>query len=318
MYTLPHQQTEQMEQQETLDQEAQTQDTRSLEQARQAIERAASSPFSPPSVLTALQSSQPQERTQALQVTQGLLTTLQMAMLQKQGVDDMITLLLKETREARHRRQVRWVKAGLFVLVVVWLLWATHLRLLGNFWWLFSWGGGAWAVDQTLNRRRATVSALGQAGDPRAVGALAVAVRDGEKAVQQAANEALFALLPRVQANHAAYITPDQMNALLELAFRSNIYMQLAVLKALEQIGDQRAIPVVQNLAMSPDSAVRERAKQCLPFLTERARRAEQSATLLRGASVPSLTAGGRELLRPATQAEDATPADQLLRPTSH
>ena len=44
-------------------------------------------------------------------------------------------------------------------------------------------------------------------------------------------------------------------------------------------------------------------------------RQAEQSATLLRGASVPSQTAGGRELLHPATQVENATPPDQLLRP---
>ena len=318
MYTLPHQhteQTEQIEALETLIQTPQAQDARSVEQARQAIERAASFPYSPPSVVNALQSDLPAERAQALQVTQGLLATLQMAALQKQGVDDMIALVLKETREARRQRQIQWVEGSLFVTFMIWLLYVTHQW--GNAWWLFS-GGGAWAADQTRNRRRATVSALGKAGDPRAVGALAVAARDGENSVQYAARQALLALLPRVKANHAAYITPDQMNALLELAFRSDAAMQIATLKALEQIGDQRAIPVVENLAISPHAAVREQAKQCLPFLNERARRAEQSATLLRGASVPSLTGNGRELLRPVGQTPDATPADQLLRPTGH
>ena len=103
------------------------------------------------------------------------------------------------------------------------------------------------------------------------------------------------------------------MKAILELGFQSPPYVQIAVLTALEQIGDAQAIPLVENLAMSSSPQVRERAKQCLPFLRERSQRNELSLTLLRGTANPSMEATGKELLRPAVE---ETSAENLLRPS--
>ena len=248
---------------------------------------------------------------------------------QKQSVDGMIALLMQQSQAARRRRASRWTNSALMIMGCLLLLWGGTFS--HNLFLLFNLVGGWWAVEH-VTKRRETSSDAGQAravgtpepiptrydlslGDPRTVGALAVALRGGDRSIQQTASEALFALLPRVRASHAAHVTPDQMNALLELAFSSNSPMQIAVLQALEQIGDQRAIPLVQNLALSPHKAVRDQANQCLPFLTQRARQAEQSATLLRGAASPGATAGGRELLRPATSTTANAPrADELLR----
>ena len=300
-----------------LTQSEQAQSANALAQARQAIALAPPPPAPPsPNAVAALHSQEGlQEQAQAQRAASGLLSALQAAEQQKQSVDAMMALLIQETHAARRRKRARWAKNSLVALVIVWLLCVTHGRLL-NWWWVFNFGGGWWAIDKASGRRGEAVRELRKAGDPRAVGALAVALRDGDQSIQHAASDALLNLLPRVRANHAAAITPDQMNALLELAFRSNFWMQIAVLKALEQIGDQRAIPVVQNLTLSSHKAVRDQANQCLPFLTERARRAKESATLLRGASSPGMTAGKGELLRPALQQADATPPEELLRPT--
>lgn len=277
------------------------------------------------------------DHTPASQAARELLGTLQSATLQKQSVDGMIALLTQETQAARQRRNALWARNLLVMTACMFLLTLTHGRFLGPFWLLFNLSGGWWAMEQAT-KRLPTSPKTGEVGeargtgmpaparvrhdlslaDPRAVGALAVALKEGGGSIQHTASEALLALLPRVRPDHAVHIAPIQMNALLELAFRSHSSMQIAVLQALEQIGDGRAIPVVQNLALSPHRAVREQARQCLPFLTTRARKAEQSATLLRGAVSPGADAGGRELLRPTvSRIEQTTRPDELLRSTN-
>ncbi len=225
--------------------------------------------------------------------------------------------LMAETVLARRRKMQRRLKITGFVATIVFLVWASHWNIAGN-WWFFWWiGSGAWAADQTMGKQRKSVSELRQAGDPRAVGVLAIAARDTETSVRVPAQQALRELLPRVRADHAGDITPAQMNALLELAFRSEPALQIAVLQGLEQIGDGRAVPVVQNLSLSAHPHVRDQATHCLPYLTERVRRAEQSATLLRGTVSPAQTAAPHELLRSVSQPADNTPASELLRPDS-
>ena len=265
-----------------------------------------------PSVQTALNSENGEERAGAARAVLQFVTLLETNIEQKQSVDTMMTALLKQTQAARRHYQLNWLSAILGGILLLWLIIFTRGSIF-NFWWAFP--GTAWAIDKTARKRRETAGALGLAGDPRAVGVLAVVVRDGDRTVRRAANGALLALLPRVRADHAAFITADQMNALLELGFRSQPGMQISVLKALEQVGDQRAIPMVENLVLSPHHDVRAQARQCLPFLIERARRSEQRATLLRGAANPGREEAGKELLRAAATAPETTPADQLLRP---
>ena len=300
-------------------------DTQALEQARKTIAHSPAPSFvSPPTVMDALESDYAEERARATMATLETLSALEKGLAQKQKtaelqheVDEMIQRLARETIQARRRRIMRRLKITGFIAFVTVLLWKSHWSL--DNWWLYWWfGGGAWAADKTMGKRRKTVNDLERAGDPRAVGVLAITARDAEKGVSEPARQVLQQLLPSVRADHAGDITPPQMNALLELAFRSEPAMQIAVLKALEQIGDARAVPVVQNLSLSPHPQVREQAKHCLPFLNERVRRAEQSATLLRGTANPAQTTAPRELLRPVSQTADTTPANELLRPDTN
>lgn len=105
------------------------------------------------------------------------------------------------------------------------------------------------------------------------------------------------------------------MDALLHLAYHADNTIRLALLKALEQIGDARAIPAVLYLRDDPTilGRVRLAANECLPYLEARQRRSRESATLLRAADRVETVASREELLRPASHSLPTTPEDQLL-----
>jgi hypothetical protein len=87
--------------------------------------------------------------------------------------------------------------------------------------------------------------------------------------------------------------------------------LKIAALRALEQVGDETALPVVEKLAKSAgDTQVRFAAQECLPFLQQRADQVRVEQTLLR-ASGPGSSAD--VLLRPASNGAEAAP-QQLLR----
>ena len=86
-----------------------------------------------------------------------------------------------------------------------------------------------------------------------------------------------------------------------------------SVLRALQQIGDDTAIPVVERLARSQRGNVAEWANETLVYLRDRSDQKRQSQTLLR-ASGASESIGHDALLRPAINAADPAP-EQLLRP---
>ena len=92
----------------------------------------------------------------------------------------------------------------------------------------------------------------------------------------------------------------------------------LAILQALEQVGDRSAVPVVEKLTrMDADTPakirVRHAAIDCLPLLQIRAGLVAEAKTLLR-ASAPE-AAGHDTLLRAASGPTDKAP-EQLLRPS--
>ncbi len=94
----------------------------------------------------------------------------------------------------------------------------------------------------------------------------------------------------------------------------------VAMLKALEQIGDQREAGLVEQLAAIPirtdtDRQIQQAAIECLPYLQIRAEEQRLQTTLLR----PTATAAsdtGNDLLRAAVPATSAAPPEQLLRAT--
>ena len=84
-----------------------------------------------------------------------------------------------------------------------------------------------------------------------------------------------------------------------------------ALLKALEQFGDAEAIPAVQHIAKhGSNAALRNAAKECLPYLETRRDEDSIRQTLLRASQS---SGGSEELLRVPTLAPNAENA-QLLR----
>lgn len=245
------------------------------------------------------------------------------------AVEKWMTELEQEIEQYRHLRRKRYWKTArrvVLVLVGIWLLSQKH----GNFWgFWFLFGGGAELADSRANYRQKVVGELARTSDPRAVNVLAKALREGDKATQDVVIGGLTQILPRLRASDARHITPEGMEALLYLLRRTpDAKLTLLVLKSLEQIGDERALPLVQGLAKSAAyleittthygevrfADIERAARETLPFLEARAEQERLRYRLLRPVAPP--TDDASTLLRPASGVSE-TPAEQLLRPVS-
>jgi HEAT repeat protein len=176
------------------------------------------------------------------------------------------------------------------------------------------WGIIGGSIDATVHLRRNAIDLLSYAGDVRMVGAFAFYLSDRNKGIRVAAANALKKLLPRVQASDKQYITQEEMDTLIRALGGKDHLLTIAILRALEQVGDEKALPKVERLAEdgSKPLEVHRAAEACLPYLRLRAQQAEQAQTLLRAAS--STAVAPDTLLRPAVGSAPAQ-ADQLLRP---
>lgn len=137
---------------------------------------------------------------------------------------------------------------------------------------------------------------------------------------------ALTELLPQMKASDAGLLTAAQRKTLNwtlknDFAVYGNAAAlhtyRLAILKALEQVGDASAIPFVAQLAngkarTANQIALKAAAQECLPLLMVNFGGVEATKTLLRAASPEN--AAPDTLLRPAAFAPDAKP-NELLRP---
>jgi len=221
------------------------------------------------------------------------------------------------------RRLGRIVRIGL----IAGLIMTVFHRNWHGFWWLFLIFGGSKVTDARADRRKRTAGLLARTRDPRAVNVLAVAHRSGDPATRAVAAKALAEVLPMLKASDAERITPEGMRALIAIlnirgtgvAGLIDMGLILAVLDALKQVGDARAIPAVERLIAMPyfinvivriserwhyraigDSVrrVRSSAEECLEVLRVRAKLERDRNTLLR----PAERSDGEErvLLRPA------------------
>jgi hypothetical protein len=150
------------------------------------------------------------------------------------------------------------------------------------------------------------------------------------------AREALIRLLPRLQASdsgllterHAAWLR-QMLNALpyatgnpfrrfsQRLSRRQDALprLQIAILKAFEQVGDSNSLPAVDHLARrAANPEVRKAAGECLPFLQARLEQERAVQTLLRAASASEPDPG--ILLRPV-RGDRAQDPDALVRPSA-
>jgi hypothetical protein len=251
--------------------------------------------------------------------------------------------VVRRQRRANARRKFL-MNATRLALLVSWLFGRRYFQdfqgFIGVFFFFFTWGAAEVAANP---RRKETALALARARDPKAIGVLAKAARDGDPATQEAAIQGLLSILPTVRASDREHVDSDAMSALLALlpwkegmsvgTNAADVALKLAILRALEQIGDGRAIPAVKRLQSPPRVAglvlgfldrrfhigARDRieqvcraARDCLPFLEERAAAERLRDRLLRPAMAP--TRGPDLLLRPAG-GSPTTPDELLLRP---
>jgi hypothetical protein len=132
-------------------------------------------------------------------------------------------------------------------------------------------------------------------------------------------NEALIHLLPRLQATDAALLNFHQRaylyRALKQVTRRITYYDEaviLAILRALEQIGDAEALPYVEPLThFRKSEAIAQAAQACLPYLQQKQQQQQYSQTLLR--SSVAFSQAPETLLRPAQRLTETQP-QELLR----
>jgi hypothetical protein len=159
--------------------------------------------------------------------------------------------------------------------------------------------------------------------DSRAVGALAQLCRSTQ--VLSGAGitlRPLLKLLPDVKAGDARYISDSQMEALLDLIvvrIQDRLVarcteLPLAVLKALEQVGDRRSIEPVRRLTTGRSNArYHQAAQECLAVLEQHGEERDHNRFLL----LPSSVEVGKEtLLRPTIPQAELQP-ELLLRATT-
>ena len=147
-------------------------------------------------------------------------------------------------------------------------------------------GFGALARRQDAQAREV----LTRIEDTRFIGPLAEILTTEQTGKQRHVIATLCRLLPQVRASDTDLLTRQQRACLYKLLTRNRLNswtsdkpLQIAILKALEQIGDKEALPPVQRLAKwSSDTKVREAANNCLRYLHVRAEEYRRGADLLR------------------------------------
>ncbi|MCW3054699.1 MAG: hypothetical protein JWN14_3869 [Chthonomonadales bacterium] len=155
----------------------------------------------------------------------------------------------------------------------------------------------------------------------RVVGPLldAMTANDRDVTLKPTIRAALYRLLPRLQASDVSLLLPRHITALnREIDFcrvwkwgaPREVEYALVVFKALEQVGDETSVPVVEHvLQTTRNEQTREAAEACLTFLRTHAAMGKHS--LLR-----AVNSDTSDLLLPAHGGANSEPS-VLLRPYS-
>lgn len=175
----------------------------------------------------------------------------------------------------------------------------------------------------TWLQMRAVAKTIADIDDVRMIGPLAEAWSEERSLKPKSVIAALCRLLPRLQASDAHLLTREQRTCLYHAinwragraVYQYDRPLTIAILKALQQIGDKEALPYARRAALSMHKDVREAANDCLKFLVEQAEQHKHGAHLLRPAD--ARTSAPDVLLRASTDmtAQQQTPPEQLLRP---
>lgn len=243
------------------------------------------------------------------------------------SVGDLIRLMAIEQRKRRGRRTALIVGISIYLALVVAMIIVTHKVIMLNY--IGSFTGLIGAAAAFSSSHKSAAMALAKYDAIEGVGALIEALEIPDEKVQEAVRASLAGMLPRLRASNSSSLTPEQRKILCRslthaargsrgYTRRNALTFVLALLKALEQIGDESFKEPVERLAagtgMGRDEAVRAAAQACLPALLQRIENQHLSSDLLRGAS-PTVDVHSQDLLR-AAQSAGQTDESALLRPT--
>jgi HEAT repeat protein len=189
--------------------------------------------------------------------------------------------------------------------------------------------GGPVALLKPSRKAREAARRLSTLEDVAAIGGLVETLSFGhDTRVDTPAREALIRLLTQLKASDAGLLKDGHLALLRSTLASSGIgsgdlftslshrqadhaRLQVAILKAFEQVGDSQSLPVVTHLAKSAGNlGVRKAAAECLPFLIARVEQQRASQTLLRAASASGT--GADTLLRPVSAAYQQAPNEML------
>jgi hypothetical protein len=155
---------------------------------------------------------------------------------------------------------------------------------------------------------------LASTDDVGAVGALAEMTTWPDERIKSMAKATLTRLLPRMKASDTQLLSASQRRVLYQFLnledSRHSGDLQIALLAALEQVGDIAALPLVRELADHVPNSLSQRrvvdsARSCLPFLEGCAQQNYQSQTLLRPITGAEMDLS---LLRPAGKSVETNP----------
>jgi hypothetical protein len=228
--------------------------------------------------------------------------------LHKFGPDSVQELLSILALEREKRKKQKKIAIGIvlaYILIMVTIsIFAHKSGPMGSMGSMVGVVAAAFAISQA---QKSVTLVLAQLEDVRTVGVLAEALEYRDPRIVQAAKTTLLRLLPQLKASDSGMLNTEQRAALNRALERENADLVIAILKALEQVGDSQALPVVQRLAdgerwAAASSRIRVAAQECLPALLLRSEEERSRQTLLRASS-------GAET--------ELTPSDMLLRPAS-
>ena len=243
---------------------------------------------------------------------------------------DLILGRLREESAKRKKKQrfVYWgfgIYGGVILTVLfVWLGIGIGTGRWGEFPWqlfqAFSYMGIFGSIGAASQFQKSATEVIARFDDIRYVPELVNALAFSDKHMSDVARAALTNLLPRLSASDSEILDTEQRKLLhrwLTIKNKESAFVQ-AILKALEQVGDERDLPAVQRMADREATTQREKtlrgaAQQCLPYVEQRAEQNRVANTLLRAATANE--SDTQSLLRPVSTAIGADP--HLLRPAN-
>lgn len=212
--------------------------------------------------------------------------------------ENLLAMLAEERRKSlRRRRVMALVMLGYFVLIasIFAIVVIKHLSMASISGCFGAFGGMAAGLYALSQKQRQGIEALSQFDDVRMVPRLVELLDYPNQEYFDSVRFMLLRVLPRLQASDVGLLTAEHHAIINKVLARhlmlrqEDLPLRVAILKALEQVGDASSVSVVQALAAGSGASrgnptLQQAAEECLPALRLRATHQLETETLLRAA----------------------------------